>query len=250
MKRLLVLVLALLYVLIAVGCRKQQPDKHDPSSNQAESGQFAFSYRMEKKAYQAGECVEIKATVTNISGRDYVYTGSYSEFSPEASLYYLSDDNEKLGYIEHEPQPMTNDMNRHVIANGESRTATYHFVLPEGVEHTEYSITLSYKGEKREFVNVLYVFSSSDETPYKVEFAGNYDIINDIKETYSAGEKVLIQLGTITEHYYVVYVNGVSLSPDETVSDDRTFTYYTFVMPNKNVMIKIEDRYVDIPLAP
>lgn len=252
MKRLMAIFLTLLCVLSVIGCRSQQPDGRGPASDSAEAGQFSFFYQLEKTAYQAGERIEIKATITNNTGKDYTYTGSYSEFSPEVSLYYISDSGERLGHIEHEPRPMTDDMNKHVIANGERRTATYSFTLPENAVHTEYSITLSYGGQEKEFENVLYVFSASDQVPYKVEFADDYgfSIINDIKETYLPGETVLIELGTVTEHYYVVRVNGVQLSPDETVSEDWTSTYYTFIMPNKNVMIEIEDRWVDIPLAP
>jgi hypothetical protein len=90
----------------------------------------------------------------------------------------------------------------------------------------------------------------SAETKYKIEFADHYEIANDLKEAYSAGEKVTIKLPTITEHYYVFYVNGVKQEPDESVSDDWTFTYYTFVMPGENVLVEIEDRWVEIPNNP
>ena len=96
-------------------------------------------------------------------------------------------------------------------------------------------------------VCVLCLVACSTETQYKVKFAANYEIANDLKETYSAGEKVTIQLPTITDHYYVLYVNGVKQNPDESVSDDWTFTYYTFTMPSEDVLIEIEDRWVDIP---
>ena len=61
------------------------------------------------------------------------------------------------------------------------------------------------------------------------------------------GEKVTIELETITEHYYVLYVNGVEQSPDETGTNDWSVTCYTFSMPAENVIITIEDRWVDIP---
>ena len=82
---------------------------------------------------------------------------------------------------------------------------------------------------------------------YKVTLADNYRLVNDLKETYSAGEKVVIKLPSITEHYYVLYVNGVKQNPDDSVSDDWTYTYYTFTMPSEDVIIKIEDKWVDIP---
>lgn len=86
---------------------------------------------------------------------------------------------------------------------------------------------------------------------YKVEIlnADDFDIESELKDFYTAGENVTIQLATITEHYYVLSVNGAEQTPDNSRSDN-TYTYYTFVMPNENVTVKIEDRWVDIPEAP
>lgn len=78
---------------------------------------------------------------------------------------------------------------------------------------------------------------------FSVEFADNYPIENEVKATYRAGEEVTIQLGTITEHYYCLYVNGVEQNADR----DRLYTYFTFDMPSKDILIEIEEHYVDIP---
>ncbi|MBE6566625.1 MAG: hypothetical protein E7659_05935 [Ruminococcaceae bacterium] len=87
------------------------------------------------------------------------------------------------------------------------------------------------------------------ERKYKVEIlnADSFDIINELKESYAAGEKVTIQLATITEHYYLLYVNGVEQERDDLIAGDWTITAYSFIMPNEDVIIKIEDRWVDIP---
>ena len=84
---------------------------------------------------------------------------------------------------------------------------------------------------------------------YKVEIAGNYPIANELEKTYSAGEEVTIKLETITEHYYVLCVNGVKQEWDRE-SSDMVYTYFTFTMPNEDVLIEIESRGVDIPYAP
>ena len=91
--------------------------------------------------------------------------------------------------------------------------------------------------------------TDSFETLYTVEIANseNYPILNELKASYRMGEKVTIELETITEHYYVLYVNGVEQSPDETGTNDWSVTCYTFSMPAENVIITIEDRWVDIP---
>ena len=87
------------------------------------------------------------------------------------------------------------------------------------------------------------------ERKYKVEIlnADSFDIINELKESYAAGEKVTIQLSTITEHYYLLYVNGVEQERDDLIAGDWTITTYSFIMPSEDVIIKIEDRWVDIP---
>lgn len=81
---------------------------------------------------------------------------------------------------------------------------------------------------------------------YKVEIADNYPIRNTLKSAYAAGETVTIQLSTITEHYYKVYVNGAELAMD-TAASDLTYSYYSFTMPEEDVLIEIEDVSVDIP---
>ena len=84
------------------------------------------------------------------------------------------------------------------------------------------------------------------DVKYKVEIADNFPIANELNDTYSAGETVTVKLATITEQYYVLYVNGVSQNMDEEKSD-LTFTYFTFTMPEMDVLIKIEERSVEIP---
>ena len=81
---------------------------------------------------------------------------------------------------------------------------------------------------------------------YKVEIADNYPIANRIKQTYAPGEAVTIKLETITEHYYVLSVNGEEVEMDRDTSD-LTYTYFTFTMPGEDVLIQIEDKWVEIP---
>lgn len=83
---------------------------------------------------------------------------------------------------------------------------------------------------------------------YKIEIADSYPIENTLKSAYEAGETVTIQLSTITEHYYKVYVNGSEQAMD-TAASDLTYSYYTFTMPDEDVLIEIEDISVDIPGA-
>lgn len=88
-----------------------------------------------------------------------------------------------------------------------------------------------------------------NKAKYNVEIADNYPIANKLKRTYAAGEEVTVKLETITEHYYVLSVNGVEQEMDRDASD-LTYTYFTFMMPSEDVLIQIEDKWVDIPQAP
>ena len=84
---------------------------------------------------------------------------------------------------------------------------------------------------------------------YKVEIADNYPIVNKLKSTYTTGEEVTVKLETITEHYYVLSVNGEEVEMDQDTSD-LTYTYFTFTMPGEDVLIHIEDKWVEIPPPP
>lgn len=88
------------------------------------------------------------------------------------------------------------------------------------------------------------------EPKYKVTIADNYPIVNELKSTYVAGEEVTIQLSALTEHYYELYVNGVRQEMNRELSDWNTFTYFTFTMPEEDVLVTIEDCWVEIPEEP
>ena len=90
--------------------------------------------------------------------------------------------------------------------------------------------------------------TDTTKNTYKVEIADNYPIENTLKTIYEAGEQVIIKLSTVTEHYYIVSVNGTESDYDRAASD-MTYTYYTFTMPSKDVLIEIADVSVDIPEA-
>lgn len=85
---------------------------------------------------------------------------------------------------------------------------------------------------------------------YKVTIADNYPIENELKSSYAAGEEVTIQLATLTEHYYELFVNGVEQEMNMELSSWDTYTYFTFTMPEEDVLVTIEDVSVDIPEAP
>ena len=80
---------------------------------------------------------------------------------------------------------------------------------------------------------------------HTVTVAGDYPLLNELEQNYPTGKKVTIELPTITEHYYLVYVNGEACVRDE--KSDMEYSYFTFVMPDNDVVIEIEDHSVSIP---
>ena len=101
------------------------------------------------------------------------------------------------------------------------------------------------------FLVLIYISSivGCNKAKYTVEIADNYPIANRLKTNYAAGEEVTVKLETITEHYYVLSVNGDEVEMDRDTSD-LTYTYFTFTMPGEDVVIQIADKWVEIPPAP
>ncbi len=81
---------------------------------------------------------------------------------------------------------------------------------------------------------------------YKVTISNDYPIANELRETYSAGEEGTIQLATITEHSYALFVNGPKQDMNFTKSGLEC-TYFVFPLPDEDVLVEIEDHWVNIP---
>lgn len=64
-----------------------------------------------------------------------------------------------------------------------------------------------------------------------------------LKTSYMPGKTVTLKLFTATEHYYNVYVNDEKINLS---SSDMEFTVYTFEMPAKDTVIRIESVDVEI----
>ena len=82
---------------------------------------------------------------------------------------------------------------------------------------------------------------------YKLEISkpSNVTVRNKVKDSYSAGEPVFISLDIING-YYNVYLNDARLDFDN-YSEEHLF--YNFVMPEKDVVIRIEPKY-NVPFSP
>ncbi|MBR2387501.1 MAG: hypothetical protein IKB02_01890 [Clostridia bacterium] len=151
MKKLLAIFLAvLLCVPVFSGCTYPNGDVVN----------FSFGLLVGKKEYLRGETIEIKAVLTNVSGKTYRYMGcSGNDFIPLISLYNNSDGEEY--YLECDPIVLPEDVKSKSVKNGESGSEVYTFLIPDDARIGYYDVTLFYGDETREFLDVL---SISDAT--------------------------------------------------------------------------------------
>ncbi|MBQ8408247.1 MAG: hypothetical protein IJY39_05225 [Clostridia bacterium] len=148
MKRFLLAVFMLALCLTALaGCKPEDAEL------------FEFSYTLEKQAYARGEQIAITTTITNVSGKNYVYEGSETEFNAWLTLY-CTVGGEKI-VLEHEPVTMTDDLNKHIISNGQGSSLTFYYNVPKDALCGEYSLTLSYSGKSQEFPFALTVYDNT-----------------------------------------------------------------------------------------
>ena len=95
----------------------------------------------------------------------------------------------------------------------------------------------------------LEIGSSENPQKFKLSITGDYadNILTELEDSYLAGETITFQLETITEHYYVVTMNGITLPQAESSLE---YTWFRFRMPEEDVVISITQKAVDIPPPP
>ena len=145
MKRTLTVLLALtLCLTLLSGCFKPSPLKFD------------FSFEVEKETFTRGETIQITATVTNVSGRTYRYTGcSGNDFIPRISLYCGTED--QTYEIPCDPIVLPEDVIEKKVKSGESGSIVYSFTVPADARLGKYSLTLSYGEDAKIFGDALSV---------------------------------------------------------------------------------------------
>lgn len=83
---------------------------------------------------------------------------------------------------------------------------------------------------------------------YKVDISEiESELIEQLEYGYPAGKEVTVVIGTVTETNQYLWVNDEKLSSTDR---DLLHTTFTFVMPDCDVNLRIEQESVDIPLAP
>jgi hypothetical protein len=171
----MIFLLLLLCLSLLWGCGRVESDQPDGG---AESGGdettsqpepsatdfvFAFSYRVEQTQYIGGEVIAITATVKNISGVTYSYTGSSSAFIPDIVLSTKSGDGNRTYRLVSDPIAMTNDYVLHNIADGKEGSVTYTFPIPADAACGMYDLQLSFEDDKQIFPAVLEILPSGQQ---------------------------------------------------------------------------------------
>lgn len=220
MKKITIVVLALIFATTCLfGCNNAQDGE--------ERSPFAFGYQIDKTEVEQGERIAITATVTNVSGEDYTYTGAYTDFRPNVRLHSFDDDGEIDKVINHEPVESTDDIGDHVIKDGQTVTYTYYFDIPEDAYCTDYAIFISCFGYGREIKDAVKVvekaarepdeynsgmfsegrlyFHNSKSSALLVDSKGSltwiYSEIDGFFEGFDTGDYVKIEHGFMMESY-------------------------------------------------
>lgn len=100
-------------------------------------------------------------------------------------------------------------------------------------------------------VITLLAFTSCDETQsihYKLDSSDiKSELIEELEDSYVPGTEVTVVIGTVTETNQYLWVNDEKLIPTDS---NLMHTTFTFVMPDRDVKLRIEQKSVDIPLSP
>ena len=226
MKRALSILLILIVCIAAfAGC----------TQNDVNKTQFDFSCSAEKTMYARGETIQITATVTNVSGKTYEYTGcSGNDFVPFISLYNEAN---KQYQIISEPFALPEDVVEKRIKDGESGSIVYSFVIPEDAKLGNYSVVLSLGEDKKEFTNLLSICEPKVQNQDGIHT--DYEGIYISAESFNPSSIKVIwnndteQQALRGESYNVEYYNSVSGEWESVMVGEKYFEAIAIgLMPN------------------
>ena len=136
---------------------------------------FYHTYRS-GESVTAGSRIDIEVGMTNVSDKDIVFTGAWSDFVPKAKLRADS-----TIYVEQLLLPLPNDSTTEIaeyrLAPGKSHMATYTFEIPADVSSGTYDLIISFGEYSMTFedtVEVVEVTVIGNEYLQFAEFLNNY----------------------------------------------------------------------------
>ncbi len=121
------------------------------------------------------------------------------------------------------------------------------FVIPIQHPLSSYLVNIDSEYQKKVEDLILGDMIHENEVKYNVSVESEIDI--KLASEYAAGEEITFKLPFVTDSYYYVTVNGKEISADLSVSDTDC-TYFTFIMPEKDVLIEISTVDAEIPEYP
>ena len=162
---------------------------------------FDFDYEIDVTECIRGGQVNLKTTITNVSGFAHYYYGSSSGYMADAYLYTKRNGSNYVLY--YNPIALSSDTGKHKIDNGVSGSQSFNFTIPLDAPLGEYNLVLSYKNSSIEYENVLTI----KEGEY--EFTFDYDI--DVIECRH-GSKVELTTTITNDSGYIYKYLGFSTS--------------------------------------
>lgn len=92
----------------------------------------------------------------------------------------------------------------------------------------------------------LLFFRRQKDAPHRITVDAAYAAICETAQKARPGETVRVRLPTVTEQYYLLFVNGEAQKMDRGRSDGAD-TYFTFTMPDGDAYLEIREVSADIP---
>lgn len=122
------------------------------------------------------------------------------------------------------------------------------FVIPVSnpLSSYYYDIDKEYQEKVQDLIcNDLKSQTNTNENKYTVTAVSEFDL--KLKSHYAAGETVTFKLPVVTDSYYDVEVRDANVH-EYTDASDPDYTYFSFIMPEKNVSIKVKSVDAAMPV--
>ncbi len=164
MKKLFILLLAVLFCLTSCAGIGDGLPKGETSETTDSSPEFELFYEISKREFKRGETVTIKASVENVSGRDLTYTAIHDTYYPSIELYSSAEGTGVATKLSYEPIDTSSGGSVEFTAKaGQIGNQTYTFILPTDARLGTYDVTLNYREVSKTFTDVLVITDNTSQ---------------------------------------------------------------------------------------
>lgn len=148
MKKTIAFAFVLVCALSLVGCSSNREQLEGSQTND-----FEFSFQVIEGAFSRGERVGLSVDLTNETSESYEWEGSQSHFRARVKLICTDGDTEYV--ISPEPIPDTDDMSKHEVGAGETRSFDFYFTIPIDAVSGEYNLVCNFENSTKTFDKVF-----------------------------------------------------------------------------------------------